>query len=223
MGGLYDILESYRRQNNPNLNYEGLFEERVYPSIPQDPPFVEPTRSFMSMSDRGDFGVPRQDQIDQIDQNQFTDDAGREEEYYEDFPQKFNPGFNMDFAKQLGSGILGLATNNPLAGLVAKGLGYLGDKFSLPGVVGGTDLRGDTGLDTFRRSTSLQDFFQRRRDQNAREEAAARGLAKQRNQALQAMTSNQAYGGNQGGNGGGGFADNSNASARGGSNEMGSF
>ena len=220
MGGLYDILESYRRQNNPNLNYEGLFEERVYPSIPQDPPFVEPTRSFMSMSDRGDFGVPRQDQIDQ---NQFTDDAGREEEYYEDFPQKFNPGFNMDFAKQLGSGILGLATNNPLAGLVAKGLGYLGDKFSLPGVVGGADLRGDTGLDTFRRSTSLQDFFQRRRDQNAREEAAARGLAKQRNQALQAMTSNQAYGGNQGGNGGGGFADNSNASAPGGSNEMGSF
>lgn len=120
----------------------------------------------------------------------FTDDAGLEEEYYEDFPQKFNPGFNMDFAKQLGSGVLGLVTNNPLAGLVAKGLGYLGDKFSLPGVVGGADLRGDTGFDTFRRSTSLADFFQRRRDQQAREEAAATGLAKQQRQAGLAALSN---------------------------------
>ena len=162
----------------------------------------------------------------------FTDDAGLEEEYYEDFPQKFNPGFNMDFAKQFGSGILGLVTNNPLAGLVAKGLGYLGDKFSLPGVVGGADLRGDTGFDTFRRSTSLADFFQRRRDQQAREEAAATGLAKQQRQAGLAALSNvysnigqtrDSGGNNQGGNGGGGFADNSNASAPGGSDTMGSF
>ena len=131
------------------------------------------------------------------------DDAGLEEEPYENFASVANPGFNFPFAKQIGSGLLSLITGNPLVGLAARGLGAFGDRFNLPGVVGGADLRGDTGLGTFRRSTSLADFFQRRRDQEAREDAAARGLAKQQNQALQAMTSNQTYGGNQGGNGGG--------------------
>jgi hypothetical protein len=134
------------------------------------------------------------------------DDAGLEEEPYENFASVANPGFNFPFAKQIGSGLLSLITGNPLVGLAARGLGAFGDRFNLPGVVGGADLRGDTGLDTFRRSTSFADFFQRRRDQEAREEAAARGLAKQRQAALQSMTSNQTYGGNQGGNGGGGHA-----------------
>ena len=110
-------------------------------------------------------------------------------------------------------------------------------------------------------------FTQAGRDRAAREAAAARGLAKQRNAALQAMRddaaytgtptdggsgvvdvqavqnaiaaanresrrqtalqamrSNDAYGGGGGGGGfSGGFADNSNASAPGGSDEMGSF
>ena len=149
------------------------------------------------------------------------DDAGLEEDSYENFAQIANPGFNLPYARQIGSGLAGMFTKNPIVSLFARGLGSLGDRFNLPGVVGGADLRGDTGFDTFRRSTSFADFFQRKRDQEAREDAAARGLAKQQNQALQAMTSNQAYGGNQGG--GGGFADNSNASAPGGSDAMGSF
>jgi hypothetical protein len=153
----------------------------------------------------------------------FMDNAGLEEDSYENFAQIANPGFNLPYARQIGSGLASLFTKNPMVGLITRGIGYLGDRTRLPGVVGGADLRGDTGFDTFRRSTSFADFFQRRRDQEAREDAAARGLAKQQNQALQAMTSNQAYGGNQGGNGGGGFADNSNASAPGGSDTMGSF
>ena len=151
------------------------------------------------------------------------DNAGLPESDYEEFTEVAKPGFNMDFAKQLGSTALGVITGNPFIGLLARGLGALAGKGSLTGIRGGVDLRGDTGFDTFRRSTSFADFFQRRRDQEAREDAAARGLAKQQNQALQAMTSNQAYGGNQGGNGGGGVADNSNASAPGGSDTMGSF
>ena len=151
------------------------------------------------------------------------DDAGLEEDSYENFAQIANPGFNLPYARQIGSGLASLFTKNPMVGLITRGIGYLGDRTRLPGVVGGADLRGATGFDTFRRSTSFADFFQRKRDQEAREDAAARGLAKQQNQALQAMTSNQAYGGNQGGNGGGGFADNSNASAPGGSDTMGSF
>ena len=131
------------------------------------------------------------------------DDAGLEEDSYENFAQIANPGFNLPYAAQIGSGLVSIFNKNPMVNLFAKGIGYLADRTRLPGVVGGADLRGDTGLDTFRRSTSFADFFQRRRDQKAREDAAARGLAKQQNQALQAMTSNQAYGGNQGGNGGG--------------------
>jgi hypothetical protein len=185
----------------PFSNSQSVFFQPSEPSKPYENPIYQ-MKQLQGMIPTGI--------MTQIDQGEFTDDAGYEEDYYEDFPQKFKPGLNIDFAKQLGASALGLISGNPVIGLIARGLGALGDRFNLPGVVGGADLRGDTGLDTFRRSTSFADFFQRRRDQQAREEAAARGLAKQQNQALQAMTSNQAYSGNpnvnQGGNGGGGHA-----------------
>ena len=148
----------------------------------------------------------------------FADDAGYEQELYEEFARKASPGFNIDYAKQIGSGLLGLITGNPLAGLVAKGLGALGDRFGRPGIRGGIDLRGDSTFDTFGRSTSFADFAQRQRNKRAREEAAAIGAAKQKAKELDYEF--DAYGG---GNQGGGFADNSNASAPGGSDEMGSF
>ena len=147
----------------------------------------------------------------------FSDDAGLDEEYYEDFAEVAKPGFNLGFAKQLGSGLLGLITGNPLAGLIGRGIGALGDRFGRPGIRGGIGLRGDSTFDTFGRSTSFADFAQRMRDKRAREEAAAIGAAKQK--AKQLDYEFDAYGG---GNQGGGFADNSNASAPGGSNEMGS-
>jgi len=131
----------------------------------------------------------------------FMDNAGLEEDSYENFAQIANPGFNLPYARQIGSGLASLFTENPMVSLFARGIGYLGDRTRLPGVVGGADLRGDTGFDTFRRSTSFADFFQRRRDQEAREAAAARGLAKQQNQALQAMRG--PIGRDNGGNGGG--------------------
>ena len=159
----------------------------------------------------------------QIDQGQFTDDAGLEEEYYEDFPQKSKPGLNIDFAKQIGSSALGLLTGNPLIGLIARGLGALGNRFSLPGVRGGADLRGDTGFDTFRRSTSLADFFQRQRDKKARQDAAARGAAKQKDKTRLDMFRALRDSSPSGGNGGGGFKGPSPGSqGPGGSDEMGS-
>ena len=109
------------------------------------------------------------------------DDAGLDMgPIVDEFSQKAKPGLNIDFAKQLGSSALGLITGNPFIGLLARGIGALGDRFRLPGTVGGMDLRGDTGFDTFRRSTSLADFLQRRRDKKAREEAARIGAAKQK-------------------------------------------
>ena len=108
----------------------------------------------------------------------FTDDAGYEQELYEEFARTAKPGFNVDFAKQIGSGLLGLITGNPLAGLIGRGIGALGDRFSRPGIRGGINLRGDSTFDTFGRSTSFADFAQRMRDKRARETAAMRGSVK---------------------------------------------
>jgi hypothetical protein len=152
------------------------------------------------------------------------DDAGLVPESYEQFAQVAKPGFNKQFAKQLGYSALGLITGNPLIGLIARGLGSLAGRGGLTGVRGGADLRGDTTFNTFRRSTSLADFMQRQRDKRAREEAAARGAAKQKAKNL-----DYEYDAYTGGGGGGGIGSSYGGSASpgsqgpGGSDAMGSF
>ena len=228
---IYDIPELRQYLNSRGLeslysNPTYIEKQNVNPFFQPYEPYENPIYQMKQLQGMIPTGI-----MTQIDPGEFTDDAGYEEDYYEDFPQKFKPGLNIDFAKQLGASALGLISKNPVVGLIARGLGALGDRFNLPGVVGGADLRGDTGFDTFRRSTSLADFFKRRRDKKAREEAARRGAEKQRIQAKQKFDQNfkgffsgqNNTGGNNGGNQGGGFADNSNASAPGGSDEMGSF
>tara|TARA_R100001086_G_scaffold81414_1_gene39929 strand:- start:464 stop:997 length:534 start_codon:yes stop_codon:yes gene_type:complete len=108
----------------------------------------------------------------------FSDDAGLDEEYYENFAEVAQPGFNLGFAKQIGSGLLGLVTENPFANLIGRGITALGGRFGSPGVRGGIGLRGDSTFDTFGRSTSFADFAQRMRDKRAREAAATRGSVK---------------------------------------------
>lgn len=107
------------------------------------------------------------------------DDAGLTPESYEEFAEVAKPGFNKQFAKQLGTTALGLITKNPFVGLIARGLGALAERGGLTGIQGGVDLRGDTTFDTFRRSTSIADFMQRQRDKKAREAAARRGEVKE--------------------------------------------
>ena len=152
------------------------------------------------------------------------DDAGLMTEPYEEFADTAKPGFNIDFAKQIGPSVLSLITGNPFTGLLARGVGALSNRFSLPGVRGGQNLDSDSGFDTFRRSTSFADFLQRRRDNKARKSAAARGEAKQKDQArlnaFRALRDSQP----SGGGGGGGFRGPSPGSrGPGGSDEMGSF
>ena len=138
------------------------------------------------------------------------DDAGLITEPYETFTEVAKPGLNKQFAKQLGTTVLGLLTGNPFVGLIAKGLGALAGKGGLTGIRGGVDLRGDTGFDTFRRSTSLADFLQRRRDKKAREAAARRGELK----SLQERIDKGEFGGSK--NGGGGFSGYGTSAERGG-------
>ena len=76
---------------------------------------------------------------------------------------------------------------------------------------------GPLGLATGIIGTTVADklgLTQAARDQSAREEAAARGLAKQRNQALQAMRSDRAYSGGQGGGFSEGFDGGASAAAQ---------
>jgi hypothetical protein len=127
------------------------------------------------------------------------DDAGLTTEDYETFAEKAKPGFNKQFAKQLGTTALGLITGNPLIGLIARGLGSLAGRGGLTGVRGGADLRGDTTFNTFRRSTSIVDFMQRQRDKKAREAAARRGEIKQLQKDIDAGK----YGGGDKAGGGG--------------------
>ena len=108
----------------------------------------------------------------------FMDNAGLPESDYEEFTEVAKPGFNMDFAKQLGSTALGVITGNPFVGLIARGLGSLAGTGKV-GITGGMNLRGDSTLDTFGRSTSIADFMQRQRDKKAVEAAQKRGALKE--------------------------------------------
>jgi len=108
----------------------------------------------------------------------FMDNAGLPESDYEEFTEVAKPGFNMDFAKQLGSTALGVITGNPFVGLIARGLGSLAGTGRV-GITGGMNLRGDSTLDTFGRSTSIADFMQRQRDKKAVEAAQKRGALKE--------------------------------------------
>ena len=95
---------------------------------------------------------------------------------------------------------LGLIKNNPFSGFLGKGIGTLINKGGLTGIKGGIDLIGDTGLDTFRKSTSFKDFFQRQRDKKARDRVRKRGEVKE----LQRRIDKGEFGGPK--NGGDGFS-----------------
>ena len=79
-------------------------------------------------------GIPTQtlNQLDLQQPTQFDfnnlaamDDAGLEEDFYENFAPVATPGFNLPFAKQIGSGILSLVTGNPLVNLFENIQGFL--------------------------------------------------------------------------------------------------
>jgi len=79
---------------------------------------------------------------------------------------------------------------NPLAGVVSKGLGYLGRNLS-PSFVGPKGARpyGSESIGgLFARSNTLADFFQNVRDKRARDAAAARGAAKQNRAEARALS-----------------------------------
>ena len=139
-------------------------------------------------------------------------------------------GFAKNIIGQPGiSSLIGLI--NPVAGLVSRGLGYLGRNLS-PSFVGPKGARGygsESVGGLFARSNTLADFVQNVRDKRARDAAAARGAAKQAEQArmdaFRAIRDSQPSGGGGGGGIGSSYggAASPGSQGPGGSDEMGSF
>ena len=197
MGGLYDILESYRQQNDPKFVYEGLYEEPAYTGPNIDPMYNLGARQFGNM-DRMDFGVPQQKtgimQQAPLDMNRFQgvsdmsiiDETTNDEQSQEYIDQ---------VKKSQSSGIGGLLKF--LLGLAVPGAGLLMNL----GQGGFDKLRGgfNKGLGSLRnlnqriqgsnfgKATSLADYFdmrkyggyQGRENARARTMAQARGVQKQ--------------------------------------------
>jgi len=142
MGGLYDILESYRDQQN-RLNYEGLYEEDADTSINLDPMYNMGARQFGDMR----MGMPQATGIMQQAPTQNFEflSSAYEDENEDDQQVDYLPGQPKSFKdsatlqeyfqnrnplKGVG-GLLGLITGNPIFGLIsggARGLGALNNK-----------------------------------------------------------------------------------------------
>ena len=119
------------------------------------------------------------------------------------------------------SSLLGLVTGNPIIGLLSKGIGAIRGGSSFVGPKGSTGYGNDSAMSLFRRSNTGAQFFQGLRDKRAREDAAKRGAAKQKDlariNAMRAISGNSSNGGGGGGNPGTTTGGSSKDSGTGGS------
>ena len=119
------------------------------------------------------------------------------------------------------SSLIGLVTGNPIIGLLSKGIGAIRGGSSFVGPKGSTGYGNDSAISLFRRSNTGAQFFQGLRDKRAREDAAKRGAAKQKDlariNAMRAISGNSSNGGGGGGNPGTTTGGSSKDSGTGGS------
>ena len=191
MGGLYDILESYRQQNDPRFVYEGLYEEPAYTGPNIDPMYNLGARQFGNM-DRMDFGVPQQ--ATGIMQQAPLQNLGIDTSYgvanEEDVEQEFLPDQKKSSGlADLFKTLIGFAV--PGAGLIMNlGRDGMGGIKSLNQRLRNTD---------FAKSSSLADYFNARSygGRDARDRAAsqnmreARAIQRQVNMRPSAVPTNQ--------------------------------
>ena len=127
-----------------------------------------------------------------------------------------------DMGRNFGiSSLIGMITGNPIIGLLSKGMGALTGGSSFVGPKGSTGYGNDSAMSLFRRSNTGAQFFQGLRDKRAREDAAKRGAAKQKDlariNAMRAISGNSSNGGGGGGNPGTTTGGSSKDSGTGGS------
>jgi len=191
MGGLYDILESYRQQNDPRFIYEGLYEQPAYTGPNIDPMYNLGARQFGNMN-RMDFGVPQQ--ATGIMQQAPLQNLGIDTSYgvanEEDVEQEFLPDQKKSSGlADLFRTLIGFAV--PGAGLIMNlGRDGMGGIKSLNQRLRNTD---------FAKSSSLADYFNARSygGRDARDRAAsqnmreARAIQRQVNMRPSAVPTNQ--------------------------------
>jgi hypothetical protein len=150
MNGLYDILESYRQQNDPRFIYEGLYEQPAYTGPNIDPMYNLGARQFGNMN-RMDFGVPQQ--ATGIMQQAPLQNLGIDTSYgvanEEDVEQEFLPDQEPSGIAKLFEFLKNIPTPMNLA---RRGL---------------EALRGSEALSDFRNARTGADFFKARRDREA--------------------------------------------------------
>ena len=131
MGGLYDILESYRDQQN-RLNYEGLYEEPADTSINLDPMYNIGARQFGDMR----MGMPQATGIMQqaplmnrfqgVSDMSLIDETTNDEQDQNYIDQVNKKSSLKDSLSSMGrnfgiSSLLGMITGNPIIGLLSRG------------------------------------------------------------------------------------------------------
>ena len=166
MNGLYDILESYRQQNDPRFVYEGLYEEPAYTGPNIDPMYNLGARQFGNM-DRMT-GIMKQAQAPLQNLGIDTSYGVANEEDVEQVD-------SLTGEKKSG-GILDL-----IMSIAIPGYGFLKN-------IGKGGLEGIRGLNQriqqsdFGQSKTLADYFDARSygGRQARDDAAARNMAQAR-------------------------------------------
>jgi hypothetical protein len=156
MGGLYDILESYRDQQN-RLNYEGLYEEPADTSINLDPMYNIGARQFgdMRMGMPQVTGIMQQAPVNtqnfEFLSSAYENEDDQQVDYLPGQPKSFrDSGTLQEYFQNRNplSGIMNLLGNIPTPfNLVRKGLGAL------------TGLNKNLRGTTFALSPTLKDYF----------------------------------------------------------------
>ena len=189
MNGLYDILESYKQQNDPRFIYEGLYEQPAYTGPNIDPMYNLGARQFGNMQ-RMDFGVPQQ--AEGIMQQAPLQNLGIDTSYGVANEEDVEQVDSLTGEKK-SSGIMDL-----IMSIAVPGYGFLKN-------IGKGGLQGIRGLNQriqqsdFGRSRTLADYFDARSygGRDARDRAAqqnmreARAIQKQVDMRPSAIQTNQ--------------------------------
>jgi len=166
MGGLYDILESYRQQNDPRFIYEGLYEQPAYTGPNIDPMYNLGARQFGNMNRMT--GIMQQAPLQNLGIDTSYGVANEEDVEQEFLPdQKKSSGLADLFRTLIGFAVPGSSF------FLNQGRGALDGIKSLNQRLRNTD---------FAKSSSLADYFDARSygGRDARDRAASQNMREAR-------------------------------------------
>ena len=166
MNGLYDILESYRQQNDPRFIYEGLYEQPAYTGPNIDPMYNLGARQFGNMNRMT--GIMQQAPLQNLGIDTSYGVANEEDVEQEFLPdQKKSSGLADLFRTLIGFAVPGSSF------FLNQGRGALDGIKSLNQRLRNTD---------FAKSSSLADYFDARSygGRDARDRAASQNMREAR-------------------------------------------